>query len=134
MTVRRANDNLQQTFAISRAHGAVSQTTTLGVFTARRRCKIVRVEYENPTGLAADNTNAFVGTLVKGSGNTLVASLFSTDGDAGGVSLTATPVIGTLASGTAPVVAAGERVKLVLTEAGTATLPEGNLVVWFTEF
>lgn len=132
--MRRDNPSVQNHFLVNRAHGAVSQTTTLGVFTARARCRITRVEYENPTGLAADNTNAFAGTVVKGSGNTLVASLFNTDGDGGGASLGTAPILGTLSTvAGATVVEAGERVKLVLTEAGTATLPEGNLIVWFTE-
>lgn len=110
-------------------HAAVTATTALKVYKvpANRSFRLTRAVYHNVTGLAADGTNAFAGTVQNGS--TVAATLFNTDsGDAGGAALAAdTFVEGSLSATDADrIFEAGEELSLVLTEDGTATLPAGT--------
>ena len=116
-------------FAISYDHASLTQTTTVKLHKASRRMKIEAVRYINPTGLAADNTNAFKCEIKNGS--TLVASVFNTDGndDPAGEALAAdTFVSGTLVDADS-LLAADDVLSVVFTEDGTATLPAGRLVI-----
>lgn len=121
------------TLPFTKEHGALTATETDKIFKARKRTKIERVDYINPTGLAADGTNAF--SLDVKNGSTVVASVFNTDsGDTGGAALAAnTFLTATNGSATARTLAADDILTLVFTEDGTATLPAGTVVIWFTE-
>lgn len=123
----------QERVAFSYDHGAVTATTTVKLYKAPagRKFRLDRAVYVNPTGLAADNTNAFAGTIQNAA--TVMATLFNTDGDdnpAGAALAADTFVEGTLHSTDANrVLAAGEELSLVLTEDGTATLPAGRVYI-----
>lgn len=127
------NPNTREPRTIPFDHPQVTATTTWKMWKvpAGRKFRVTRASYINVTGLAADNTNAFAGTLQNGS--TVVASLFNTDGNdvPAGASLAAdTFVEGTLSATDASLVlAAGDILSLVVTEDGAATLPAGRLVV-----
>lgn len=113
-------------------HAAATANTTLKVYKvpANRNFRLTRALYHNVTGLAADGTNAFAGTVQNGSD--VAATLFNTDsGDAGGAALTADAFVEGVLSATDGfrIFNAGEEVTLVLTEDGTATLPAGTLII-----
>lgn len=124
----------QKEFCLRVDHAQVTADTTVKLLKARKAMRIDQVDYINPTGLAADNTNAFAGQIKNGS--TVVGSVFNTDGDdvPAGASLAAdtfvTATLGTLA---ARKLAAGDVLSFLLDEDGTATLPAGSFVIWFTE-
>lgn len=123
----------QERVAFSYDHAALTATTTVKLYKAPagRKFRLDRAVYINPTGLAADNTNAFRGEIKNGS--TVMADLFNTDGDdvPAGASLAAdTHVEGVLSATDANrVLAAGDVLSLVFTEDGTATLPAGRLYI-----
>jgi hypothetical protein len=115
-------------------HGQLTSTTTIKLFKATKRIRIDRVDYINPTGLVADNTNAFRGEIKNGS--TLVCALFNTDGDdvPAGASLAAdTFVTGTNGTAANRTLAKDDVLSLVFTEDGAATLPAGTVVIYYTE-
>lgn len=129
---RRDNELYSDRWTLGYDHGALTATTTVKLYKvpAGRTLRLDRATYINPTGLAADNTNAFKGEIKNST--TLVASLFNTDGndDPAGAALAAdTFVEGTLAASADCVFAAGEIVSVVFTEDGDATLPAGHLVL-----
>lgn len=130
MNARQPNKR-QERVVLVFEHGQLTATTTIKLFKARRRFHVDSVEYINPTGLAADATNAFRGEVKNGS--TLVASIFNTDSndDPAGAALPAdTHVAGVLAASKPDRgLAKGDVLSLVLTEDGTATLPPGRLQV-----
>ena len=131
---RGENSHLQKDLVFSLAHPAVTATSTFHVFKARVPCKVTRIEYANPTGLAEDTTNTFKGEIKNGS--TVLATPFFTDSDeAGDNNLGAnTLIVASLSAVDGALnLAAGDTLDLVLTEAGTATLPAGGLVVYVTE-
>lgn len=124
----------RKSYCIVVPHAQLTDDATVKLLKARKRTRIDRVDYINPTGLAADNTNAFAGQLKNGS--TVMASVFNTDGNdvPAGAALAAntfyTATLGTVAERT---LAAGDELSYLLDEDGTATLPPGSFVIWFTE-
>lgn len=130
---RFPNDKYEEKLVLSFDHASVSATTTWKFWKcpAGKKFVVDRVSYINPTGLAGDPTNAFMGELKNGS--TQMALVFNTDtNDATpGVTLAAdTFVEGTLsATASATWLAAGDVMSFVATEDGTQTLPAGRLVV-----
>ncbi len=128
---RRPDYNLQQFAPVDFTHPSVTATSTYKVFKAHRTYRVTRITYINHTGLAEDTTNTFAGDVKVGTD--VVAALFATDSDLAGAdnSLAAsTFIVPTLNTDDAVcVLEAGEELLLVLTEGGTATLPEGRLRV-----
>ena len=128
---RRDNEYLNDLIAFPFDHGSETATATLHMLKvpAGRTLQIDHVEYVNETGLAASDTNHFVGTLQDGA--TVVATLFNTAAT-GGAALTAgawnAATMSTTPADTA--LAGGHTLTLVLTLTGTDTLPAGHLVVW----
>jgi hypothetical protein len=129
MPLPRPPTPYQEKVVISYDHPQVTATTTWKIFKAKGRpFRIDSVRYINPTGLAADATNVFAGTLKNGS--TVMATIFDTDSDTGAALAADTFVDGTLSATQANrVLAADDVLSLVATEGGTATLPAGRVVV-----
>lgn len=132
---RRENQFLQETFPVSLDHIALTATGTFPIFKARKACRVELIEYANPTGLAADNTNAF--KLEVKNGSTVCGLVFNTDGDdvIAGASLAASAAFAdavTPGNEAARTLAAGDQLDAVFTEDGTATLPPGRLVLHLT--
>lgn len=112
-------------------HAAMTADVTTKLVKFGRRARLVGVRYVNPTGLAADNANAFRVSLLSGADE--AAMLFNTDGDddPAGASLPAnTWVEGALSpTDSYRVFEAGDELDLVFDEDGTATLPAGHLQI-----
>jgi hypothetical protein len=130
--IKRPLEFFQEPWNTQLDHDAITATTTVKLWTvpAGKTLRVDRIWYCNPTGLAADGTNAFALELKNGA--TVVASIANTDsGDAGGAAITAdTPITTGLSATSADLVLdAGETLSMVFTEDGTATLPAGRLVV-----
>lgn len=125
----RPKNPYQEKVVITYDHPQVTATTTWKIFKAKHRpFKVDSVRYISPTGLAADATNVFAGTLQNGS--TVVATIFDTDSDTGAALAADTFVDGTLSATPANrTLAADDVMSLVATEGGTATLPAGRVVV-----
>lgn len=111
-------------------HAALTATTTLwlGKVPAGRKLRIDRIVYNNATGLAADNTNAFKLHVMNDAA--VVREVFNTDGndDPVGVALEA----GTLdltPDAAEAVLDGGDELTAVFTEDGTATLPAGAITI-----
>ncbi len=123
----------QQNYLLTYDHPALTADTTIKIdkVPAGKRLRIDSVQYVNPTGLAADNTNAFAGYLKNGS--TVVATLFNTDGNdtpAGAAVDADTWVTATLSTtDTELIYAAGDTLSLLFDEDGTQTLPAGRVVI-----
>lgn len=118
------------TMTLDHASAAATATVKMWKVPAGRRFRLTRASYINPTGLAGSATDAFVGTVQKGA--TVMATLFNTETDNGGATLTAdTFVEGTLSATAANQWgAADDVISFVATEVGTtATLPAGRVVI-----
>lgn len=121
----------QEPWSLTYTHAAITADATIKLYKVPtgRSLVLTRVSYINPTGLAADNTNAFRGTVNNGA--TVAAAIFNTDGndDPVGAALPAdTFVDGVLATAQADrVFEAGEIVSFVADEDGDTTLPIGTL-------
>lgn len=127
---RREQTVEAEKIALVKEHASVTQTTTIKVYKvpAGRTFRLDRASYINVTGLAADGTNAFAGTVQNAA--TVAATLFNTDsGDADGAALAADTFVEGVVVAAAAVFAAGDIVSLVLTEDAAATLPAGTLVL-----
>lgn len=115
-----------QFFELACDHAQATATAAVKFFKAPRAFIIDGVDYINPTGLAQHADNHFT---IAVNNDALVAAAKNTKTGEGG-SLAANTftalVNGTLANRTVP---AGGIVSLVLTMAGTATLPVGKVVV-----
>lgn len=126
---KRPLDYFQEPWSRDYSHAALTATTTVKLATvpAGKTLRIDRVWYNNPTGLAADPTNAF--RLEIRNGATVVALVFNTDNDdapAGAALVADTPVWGAVVPAAA-VLEGGAELTAVFTEDGTATLPAGDL-------
>lgn len=128
---RRSNQFLQERIAFAVDHAELTATTTMKLYKAPagRKFRLDRALYLNPTGLAADNTNAFSGAIKNGSA--IMATLFNTDGNdvPAGASLAADTFVEGVVSTTLAVLAAGETLDITFTEDGTATLPAGRIYI-----
>lgn len=130
MVVPRASLLAGADFSGSLVHASLTATTTDFLITVPTGKVFVvdAVQYYNATGLAADVSNYFALTI-QNSGATKVAASWSTQTSAQGAITAATPVSlvnGTLANRT---FTAGEIINFVATEAGSATLPAGRILV-----
>lgn len=129
MTIPRdVNDKLQERIRIPFDHAALTATGTVKISKPPRAYVLESVQYINPTGLAADGTNAFSGKIQIGGVD--AATLFNTDsGDTGGAALPAnTFVEGELAAAVNG--DADEEITFVATLEGTQTLPVGRGELW----
>lgn len=110
-------------------HAALTSTTTIKLYKAPagRKFRLDRILYINPTGLAADATNAF--KLEVKNGSTLMSTVFNTDSDdvPAGASIAADTFVEPSIIAAAAVLAATEELSLVFTEDGTSTLPAGRI-------
>lgn len=132
MANRRPDHFERERVTISYDHASAASTSTFKFFKvpAGRKLKIERVSYINPTGLAGSATDAFVGTVQKGA--TVMATLFNTETDNGGATLTADTFVEGALSATAANQwgDAADVISFVATEVGsTATLPAGRVVL-----
>jgi hypothetical protein len=122
---KRPLELFQEPWSRDWSHAALTANTTVKLATVPtgKKLRIDRVWYNNPTGLAADGTNAFMLEIKVGS--TVIATVFNTDsGDAGGAALAAdTPILVSAST----VLSAADVLTAVFTEDGTATLPAGEL-------
>ncbi|MGN6103650.1 MAG: hypothetical protein ACTHU0_00970 [Kofleriaceae bacterium] len=129
---RNAEQN-QERILIPFFHAEQTANATLNVWRAPvgRAFRIDRVLYINPTGLAADATNAFRCELKNGA--TLVATVFNTDSNDAptGAALVANTFIELTSDAEIPsrLVDVGNTLSIVFTEDGTAILPPGQLFV-----
>lgn len=114
---------------VSFDHPQVTATTTWLFGKQRFKCKVLAVRYYNQAGLAAHNDNWYTGALNNGA--TVVGTLFNTDADGGGASITAATTLDGVLSVTAAdlVLAAGDELSLVVTKGGTQTLPYGRIEI-----
>lgn len=125
-------DAEQKVLVFPKEHAQVTATTTVKLFKSRKRIRIDRVDYINPTGLVGASGNAFKGEIK--SGATVCASLFNTDTGAAGATLAPdTFVTGTNGTKANRTIAKDTDITLVLTETGAATLPAGTVLVYYTE-
>lgn len=133
MSIPNKDSRERKTKCFPKEHAALTATTTIKLFKATKRCRVDRVDYINPTGLAGHGTDAFAGAVKNSS--TVVCSLFNTDtGDAGGASLAAdTFVTGTNGTAANRTLAKDDVLSAVFTMDGTATLPAGTVLIYFTE-
>lgn len=123
---RRPNATIQEKFVISYDHAQVTATTTWKIMVAERAAIIDKCEYINVTGLAADGTNQFALTVQNGA--TVVASgVGNVSPDAIAANTFETFTLSAVAG--ALNLAAGDVLSLVATEAATATLPAGRVVI-----
>lgn len=129
------NARERKSYVLSKEHAQITANGSVKLFTARKRTRIDRVEYINVTGLAEDAANAFKVELKNGA--TVVALIANTDSDLDpdtGASIPAnTPIFASFPTAAGKVLAAGDVLDLTFTETGTATLPAGTVVIWFTE-
>lgn len=125
---RRPQDHMQERVVLNFAHPSVSADTTLLLFKAQGGQFLVdSVHYVNDTGLAVDVTNFF---NLKLQNAAVVLANWSTETGEEGALVAATFVDFTLSAvAGALVLEAGEALKLVLDEDGTATLPAGQLQI-----
>lgn len=114
-------------------HAQRTATLTQKLFKSRKKIRIERVDYINPTGLAGAAGNGFLGEIRNGA--TVVATIFNTNTSAGGATLTAdTFITATLTATLANrIFALADIASLVLTLTGAATLPTGTVVIYYTE-
>ncbi len=124
--IRRPNHAIQEKFSVSFDHPSATATTTWKIFQAERACIIDRVDYINVTGLAADATNKFVLT-VQNAAVVVASGISNTSPAAIAADTFASFTMSVVAGATA--LAAQDVLSLVATEAATATLPAGRLVV-----
>lgn len=129
---RIPNHKYEERMVLSFDHPQVTASTTWKVWKcpAGRTFVVERASYINPTGLAADGINAFLGEVKNGA--TVMATLFNTDsGDAGGAALAANTFVEGALSATAAEkwLDAAETVDLTVTLEGVQTLPAGRLVI-----
>lgn len=127
MTRRRPTDYLQERVVLNHAHPAVTATTELVLFKAKRAFVVESVHYVNDTGLVADVTNFYAITLQNAA---VVLATWSTETGQEGALTAATfadPTLSVVAGVLS--LAAGDVLKLVLTEDGTQTLPAGQLQI-----
>lgn len=132
MAARRDNAYFKELVVLSCDHGEAADADLAVKFhKCLRSFKIEKVQYINPTGLAAHNSNHAVISLKKGS--TIMAS-WNTDGDAVGAegAIAADTFINlTLSATPANLTAAADDVlTLSVDESGTTTVPPGKLVVF----
>lgn len=122
---RRQNDFLRDLIHIGpKEHAALTATTTIKIFKARRAGRLVGAYYQNVTGLAADATNKFALTVQNGA-TVMASGVSNTDPD---LIAADTPEAFTLSAVAGALnFAAGDVLSLVCTEAGTATLPAGSV-------
>lgn len=131
MSVRRhAQNGFEERISLGPfTHAQVTATTTVKLWScpSGRDFQVDRVLYLNPTGLAADAANHFLGEVRQGAA--IVAEVFDTN-SAGGAALAAdTFVEGALGAAADRHIAGGEALSLVLTETGIATLPAGSIMI-----
>lgn len=123
---RRKNEFLSTEYVVPYDHAALTATTSVEVFKATKRTRVVSAQYGNATGLAASGSNSFALTLSK-TGAVAVAAGANTATTAipagGFTALTMSAVAG------ATVLEPGDVLSFVATETGTATLPVGRLLV-----
>lgn len=127
---KRPPSQYQEPFQFTREHPETAASLVVKVLDPTRRGRVTSVRYVNPTGLAENATNAFSGTMRKGSDT--FATIFNTDSDGAGTNTLAANawVAGVIdADTTLSTFAAGDDVDLVLTLAGTQTLPPGAVVI-----
>lgn len=137
MISRDLNQDFQEYVTFAYDHIEVTADTVVKLFKvpAGRKMRIDKVDYINPTGLAAHNDNWFEIALKNGS--TKIAA-WSTDGNGTGINgaaaegtITADTFIELTKSSTdaSLIAAAADVLSLSLDETGTATLPAGRIVV-----
>lgn len=121
---RRTNEFLSTEVMITHDHASLTATTSVDIFKADRKMRVLRARYNNPTGLA-QNANAFAITLSK-TGSAVVAS--GIDSASAAIPAGTFPAL-TVAAGAASILNPGDVLSFVATETGTATLPAGRLQV-----
>jgi hypothetical protein len=112
------------------AHAQVTGDTTGAVFFVghpTKRVRITKVQYVNPTGLAADAANFFVLSIRNGA--TIVADWSTETGQEGAIGAGEYENF-TLGADADLVLEAGEKLHYVLDETGTGTLPAGTFFIW----
>lgn len=128
---RRQNQFLRERVVVPFTHAALTGSETDKFFKAPMACLVEKVEYINPTGLVADNSNAF--KLEVKNGSTVVALVFNTDGNdsPAGASIAADTWADAVTPGSEAnrTLAEGDVLSAVFTEDGTATLPAGTMMV-----
>lgn len=103
-------------------------TVEIKLATAERKIRVDRVEYINPTGLAAHASNFAVISLKNGA---VVVADWSTETGEEGTIEANTPIDLTLsATDTERVVDAGDTLSLSVAESGSTTVPAGRVVVY----
>lgn len=137
MLPRLPNTELQEPYQCTATHAALTSDTPvrLDKIPPGKTVRVEHVQYVNPTGLAADNTNAFMLKVRKnhGTGGAAdVALVFNTDGDdvPAGASLPADTWVTASLTAANVVLQAGDTLDLFFDEDGTQTLPaDGRIVI-----
>lgn len=130
MTIPRRPATQQQAFELVIDHPQVTDDTTTKEFKTdpNRALRIDRIDYINPTGLAAATPTNFFAIQLK-NGSTVLGSWSTLTGAQG--TLTADTFVALVLNATDAnlVVAPGSTLTLLLDETGAATLPAGKLIV-----
>lgn len=129
LALRIPNVTRQERLIVNFDHPQLEATTAYSVWKAPWACKVVRISYINPTGLAKHSSDNFKLAVSK-TGSVAVATGFDTDADDGDdldadtwADLTLSAVAG------ATNLAATDVLTATFTEEGTATLPAGRLEI-----
>lgn len=115
-------------------HAQVTGDTTLQLWLADARCRVLGAQYLNVTGLAEDTTNVFAIKVVKDDGATpVIVASWSSDSDllAASASIPVDTILPLTLTETDldRILEPGNWLELLLDEGGAATLPAGSLMV-----
>lgn len=126
------NSKLEERVVMSYDHAQTAATLSVKLWKCPtgRSFVVDRVVYVNPTGLATDASNYFVGEVKNTTAGVTMDTVFNTN-SAGGAALVANTFATGALSATAANqwLASGDEMSLVLTKTGTQTLPAGHIVI-----
>ena len=127
MGARRPRAHTQELVVLAYDHASITATFADKLFTAQRAMRIDKIEYVNPTGLAADAVN-YIDLFIK-KGTTVVGNWSTETGEEG--SLAADTIVNfTLSSTDTDLVAdAADVISFGGTEGGAVTLPAGRVII-----
>jgi hypothetical protein len=126
------NKKLEERVVLMYDHAQTAATLSVKLWKCPvgRSFVLDRVVYVNPTGLATDASNYFVGELKNTTTSAVMDTILNTN-SAGGAAVTANAFATGALSATAANqwLAANDEMSLVLTKTGTQTLPAGHIVI-----
>lgn len=132
MLNRITQDKFEEKVVMTYDNASTAATLSVKLYKcpADRKFVVDRVIYVNPTGLATDASNYFLGEVKNTTASVTMNTVFNTN-SAGGAALTANAFATGVQSATAANrwLAANDELSVVFTKTGTQTLPAGHLVI-----